>query len=276
LTSSEATLIMLKRVMSQASSGQSQSQSSAGNGGTQKQKESDILRQRLAELRSRYTDSYPEVKETVLRLAQALRTEAEEQKTDQAARVPPPSIAGADPKKQQKSEAEWLASLPDADAKLIFGEEQHLAALRAQRAAAEKELEARLDDRQKILSDIGSYEARISRLPIREQEMAGIVRDYQISKANYEQILKSDFSANMATDMEKRQKAEKFTVLDTARIPEKPVKPIRLLWYSAGTLAGLILSIGAAFMQELRRNVVLGEWELSPDITVLGRIPRIS
>jgi uncharacterized protein involved in exopolysaccharide biosynthesis len=76
--------------------------------------------------------------------------------------------------------------------------------------------------------------------------------------------------------MEKRQKAEKFTVLDIARVPEKPVKPIRLLWYAAGFVAGLLLGMGAAFMQELRRNVVLGEWELSPDITVLGRIPRIS
>jgi hypothetical protein len=51
---------------------------------------------------------------------------------------------------------------------------------------------------------------------------------------------------------------------------------MRLLWYAAGTLFGLLLSIAAVFIQELRRNVILGEWELSPDITVLGRIPRLS
>jgi protein tyrosine kinase modulator len=274
LTSSEATLLMLKRAVSQGSSTRAQAPPSQSNGGAQPSKESDILRPKLAELRSRYLDSYPDVKEMKERLEQALRAEREQQ--PETARIPPPGATGADTRNQQKSEEEWLASLPEADAKLILGEEQHLAALRAQQAAAAKELEARSADRQAILAEIASCEARISRLPIREQEMAGIERDYQISKANYEQILKSDFSANMATDMEKRQKAEQFTVLDPARIPEKPAKPMRLLWYAAGTLFGLLLSIAAVFIQELRRNVILGEWELSPDITVLGRIPRLS
>jgi len=267
-------LIMLKRDLSQGSSTSAQAPPSQSNGGAQPSKESDILRPKLAELRSRYLDSYPDVKEMQERLEQALRAEKERQ--PETARIPPPGATGADTRNQQKSEEEWLASLPEADAKLILGEEQHLAALRAQQAAAAKELEARSADRQAILAEIASCEARISRLPIREQEMAGIERDYQISKANYEQILKSDFSANMATDMEKRQKAEQFTVLDPARIPEKPAKPMRLLWYAAGTLFGLLLSIAAVFIQELRRNVILGEWELSPDITVLGRIPRLS
>jgi len=79
----------------------------------------------------------------------------------------------------------------------------------------------------------------------------------------------------MATDMEKRQKAERFTVLDPARVPEKPFKPNRPLFYTVGIVAGLLFGVAAAFGRELKRNVVLGEWELPADVVILGRVPRI-
>ena len=37
----------------------------------------------------------------------------------------------------------------------------------------------------------------------------------------------------------------------------------------------LLIGIAAAFVRELRRNVILGEWELPEHVTILGRIPRI-
>jgi succinoglycan biosynthesis transport protein ExoP len=150
-----------------------------------------------------------------------------------------------------------------------------VATLRAQAAAAAKDLEDRKTERAKILADINAYQGRVESLPVREQEMAGVLRDYQISKANYEQLLSKNLSADMSTDMEKRQKAEKFTVLDVARIPEKPFKPLRPLFYSGGIILALLIGVAAAFVRELKRNVILGEWELPQDITILGRVPRI-
>src|ERR1035438_9617515 len=118
-------------------------------------------------------------------------------------------------------------------------------------------------------------EGKLSRLPVREQEMAMVTRDYEISKANYKSLLDKKLSAEMSTDMERRQKSERFTVIDPARVPEKPFKPNRPLFWSFGVAAGLLIGIALGGALELRHNVFLGEWELPAGVVVLGRLPYI-
>jgi hypothetical protein len=97
-----------------------------------------------------------------------------------------------------------------------------------------------------------------------------------MSKANYQSLLDKKLAAEMATEMEKRQKAERFTISDAARPPDKPVKPDRPMLYGLSSLAGLVLGIVLALGGEVKRNAILGEWELPRGVTVLGRIPRIA
>jgi len=230
-----------------------------------REKESDVLRSKLEALRLRYTDSHPEVKMAQRALARALRDEElDREKEKETAAVPPP--AGEKPPVKR----DGPEITPD-----VLREQERIATLKSQAAMAQKELELRQSERQQILSDIGSYQSRVEKLPVREQEMAGLVRDYQISKNNYEQLLNKSFSAEMATDMEKRQKAERFTVLDPARVPERPFKPNRPLFYTVGIVMGLLFGVAAAFGRELNRNVVLGEWELPANVVILGRVPKI-
>jgi hypothetical protein len=79
----------------------------------------------------------------------------------------------------------------------------------------------------------------------------------------------------MATEMEKNQKSERFTVLDSARVPEKPVKPNRLALSLAAWPLSLLLGAVLGFALEFNKNVFLGEWELPGDTPILGRVPRI-
>ena len=136
-------------------------------------------------------------------------------------------------------------------------------------------MEDRKTDQQRILKDINTYQARVEHLPVREQELAQITRDYEISKENYRSLLDKKIAAGMALDMERRQKSERFTVIDPARVPEKPVRPKRTMLYGAGMAVSLILAMIVGFGAELRQNVVLGEWELPSDIPVLARLPHI-
>jgi polysaccharide biosynthesis transport protein len=110
---------------------------------------------------------------------------------------------------------------------------------------------------------------------VREQEMSQITRDYEISKSNYKVLLDKKLAAEMALDMERRQKSERFTILDPARVPEKPVKPKRPLLYAGGAAASLVIAFLLGFAREARQNVILGEWELPPDCLVIARVPRI-
>jgi uncharacterized protein involved in exopolysaccharide biosynthesis len=147
--------------------------------------------------------------------------------------------------------------------------------LKTQIALADRELTTRDADRQQIRRMMAAYQARIEKLPLREQEMAGVTRDYEISKANYKSLLDKKLAAGMASDMEHRQQGERFTLLDPARVPEKPVRPNRPVFSIVGCLAALLLAFGIGFAREIKKNQILGEWEIVGDMPILGRVPFI-
>jgi uncharacterized protein involved in exopolysaccharide biosynthesis len=105
--------------------------------------------------------------------------------------------------------------------------------------------------------------------------MSGLTRDYEMTKKNYESLLEKNMAASMASDMEKRQKAERFVMIDRARLPEKPERPKRGLLTAAACILALGLAIAAGVAREYAGNVVLGDWEIPENVTVLGRIPPI-
>jgi uncharacterized protein involved in exopolysaccharide biosynthesis len=152
---------------------------------------------------------------------------------------------------------------------------EQLAGLTAQIKGADTELETRKAEQQRILRDIDLYQRRIERLPVREQEMAQITRDYEMSKENHKSLLDKKMAAEMSLNMERRQQSERFVVLDRAQLPEKPIKPKRPLLYAGGAVVSLVLGLIIGFVTEMRQNVFLGEWELPPGTPVLGRLPFI-
>jgi chorismate mutase len=155
------------------------------------------------------------------------------------------------------------------------GQRARIESLKTQIAAADREIQQRSGERAGILKAIAQYQSRIEQLPLREQEMAEMTRDYENSKANYKSLLDKKLAAGMATDMERRQQAERFTMLDSPRIPEKPVSPKRPLLTGIGCALSLALALAFPIIRELNTNAVLGEWELPEGLIVLGRIPFI-
>ena len=147
--------------------------------------------------------------------------------------------------------------------------------VKSQVALIDREISQLNSNHDRILRSIADYQARIERLPVREQEMAALTRDYELSKANYKSLLDKKLAAGMATDMERRQQGERFTMLDAARVPERPFSPKRPQLCGTGCALSLALSLTLAFIRELKKNTLLGEWELPSGIGVLGRVPFI-
>jgi polysaccharide biosynthesis transport protein len=147
--------------------------------------------------------------------------------------------------------------------------------LKGQIALAEREIQQRNSERQQILKTIAQYQAKLEQLPVREQEMAAVSRDYEMSKANYKSLLDKKLAAGMATDMERRQQGERFKILDPPRVPQKPVGPKRRLLTGIGCALSLALALVFPIAAETRKNALLGEWELPEGLNVLGRVPFI-
>jgi hypothetical protein len=83
-------------------------------------------------------------------------------------------------------------------------------------------------------------------------------------------------SAEVSGEMEREQQSERFAIADPARIPTKPVKPKRLLYCAIAAVFALALCLGVVLLIELKKDVVLGEWELPSGMPVLGRIASMS
>ncbi len=237
-------------------------------------KEPDLLQARLDAMLARYGEEYPDVKRLRAEIAdrQAVpRKEAETAKTAQTEAQP---TVAADEGASPATNAP--VRVPPEIAEKLVRQREQLASIRASLALVNRDLELRNAERVKILADIRGYESRLARLPLREQEMTSITRDYEISKEHYKRLLDNKISAEMASQMEQQQQAERFTMLQDARVPEVPFKPIRPLWITVGCVAALLISLVAGGIRELRKGAVLGEWELPRDVAVLGRVPWIA
>lgn len=109
--------------------------------------------------------------------------------------------------------------------------------------------------------------------------MAELTRNYEASRQNYQSLLDKTFSAGMSEALEQKQEAERFTVLDPARTPEKPIRPKRLPIMAGVLMACFILPAGLTFWFHLLRGSINSESEvremLSPGVPVLGTLPRI-
>ncbi len=242
------------------SAGQSAAAAAVASLAQPQRRRSQSIREQLAAARARYSDHHPDVQALRQQLDAALQTEAAE---DEAARKAP------------EGGIESLRALPPELAREVLTQQERVESTRTQIALAEREISRLQQEREKMLQQASVLQGRIERLPLREQEMAALTRDYEISKANYQSLLQKRLSAEMAADMERRQQSERFTVLDPATVPEKPYKPRLPLIYVSGSLLALSFGAGLAIARDLASDVLLGEWELPPDTVVLARVPRI-
>lgn len=227
---------------------------------------SEALEKQLASLKARYTPDHPEVRHAEKMLRVVRDMEQQERQTRRSAQ----ESNG----KQELTVAAGAGSVRFNE--LMIRERERIDNLKAQIVATGKQLQTLESERQVLAQQLQSVLQRLQRLPIREQELASLTRDYEITRANYQSLLDKRLAAEMATEMERRQKAERFAILDAARVPERPVRPNRPLFLAVGIALSLALGVGLALAIEIPAGTVLGEWELPPQVPVLGRVPPLA
>jgi polysaccharide chain length determinant protein (PEP-CTERM system associated) len=197
------------------------------------------LQAELAQLRSQYTEQYPDVVTARDRLA-AL--------TKQLSRTEPgaPSI------------------------------EVSSAAVRLQIIA--RETERLQEEKQRLVQRIDRYQAQVDATAVRGQEIEYLNRNYTSARDQYEGLLDKKLHAEMAMELERQQKAGRFTV-DPAQVPERPIKPNRLLLLAMALPFCGLFPAGMAVAAAEVRGTVNSERTLRsllPDAAhVVGHIPMI-
>ena len=96
-------------------------------------------------------------------------------------------------------------------------------------------------------------------------------------QAKYDDLSQKLLEANVAYGLEKEQKGDRFTLIDPARLPEKPFKPNRLAILLIGVVLGIGAGVGTAAFAEFSDESVRNAEILTRNTSfpVLASIPRI-
>jgi uncharacterized protein involved in exopolysaccharide biosynthesis len=143
--------------------------------------------------------------------------------------------------------------------------------LRAQLRSLDQGIQAKRHEQSVISSQVRMYQDRISSSPQVLEEYKSITRDYQTAQAFYDDLLKKMNQSKMATDLERRQQGEQFSVMDQPNLPDSPMFPKRGVFVGAGFMAGLMLGTFLVAWREYRDTSMRTE----RDIWAFTKLPTL-
>ncbi len=209
----------------------------------------DQMKQRLSELKNRYTDKHPDVVNLEKTIAELERTQPKDAAVEeQAAPIEP---------------------IEQANPLLVEYMQQRLEV-----QSGIQRLEAEIVE---TISQSQFYQDRVENTPKREQELLSLRRDYQNIQTSYNSLLSRKLESDISVNMEKKQKGEQFRIVDYARLPEKPInadmKKIFVLFIGAG----LGIGAGIIFLLEYLDTSFRKPEEIEGmlNLPVLCTVPRL-
>jgi succinoglycan biosynthesis transport protein ExoP len=213
------------------------------------------LRAQLADLSSRYTDSYPDVQSLKKQIAdtEALRASV---------------VAARRTRNQEPKPADGAL-----DPSLSGPAQQTQGNLKAN----DLEIANREKSVQSLQARINEYQGRLNAEPGTQQELADLNRGYDQSKANYDDLLKKKDESEIATSMEQLQQGERFTILDPPSFPAKPDFPNRLKFCGIGLAAGMVFGVLVAGSFEFMDDRLHSEKEIKSilPMPVISEVPEV-
>ena len=202
--------------------------------------QNDLTRLQLerTKLLNIYKSSYPEVRvidreiSTTQAVVESLRTSG----NLQADNAPEPA---------RTAQVTTKAEAPEDDSSI--------AQLKSQLEANRLDIEniAKYETQQKAV--ISQYQNRLNLTPVREQQLATILRDYELSKQDFADLLGKVQQSQLATSLEKQQGGQQFRLVEPPSLPDLPSSPQRIKFSLMGIGAGLFLGLVVAFVTELGR-----------------------
>ena len=174
------------------------------------------LNAQLVELKSRYSDEYPDVIQTRTAIADLER-------------------------RLKKSGRLVEGTAPDNPAYITLSSE--LAGVRSEIGSVKRQIE-------KLEEKRGSFQQRIEASPRVEEGYRTLVVERNNLQAKYDELTRKAMDAQVAHGLEKEQLGERFTIVEAARLPERPSSPNVPAILLIGLVLGLGSGVGYAALKE--------------------------
>lgn len=208
----------------------------------QDEKRLELLKMELIELKTKFSDLYPDVKKRKQEIA-ALSKKVEASQKEK--------------KEKQKNPAYITLS------SRLAGLKSDIGSVKNQIADSEKQA--------------SEFRQRLAATPGVEEKYNALIMERNNQTIKYRDLQVKMMEANVAREFESKQKGERFTLVESARLPEKPYKPNRLAIALIGIVLGIGSGIGLAAVLEFSDSSFRNAESLSRGIgfPVLAEIPVI-
>jgi succinoglycan biosynthesis transport protein ExoP len=133
---------------------------------------------------------------------------------------------------------------------------------KSQLEANRLEIENLSKDQRRLEDDITAYQRRLNLTPVREQQLAAILSDYNSSKQNYEDLLSKKTQSELASSLEQQQQGQQFRIVDPPTVPSKPTSPDRVKISIGGAVGGLVTAFGLAILIEFKKSSFYTEGDI--------------
>lgn len=208
----------------------------------------DQMERELDQLRLKFTDQHPDIKESQRVLVDLKQRRAEE---------------------RDSKYKELLAS--GAQQTAVY---QELKFATAQAEAEMKSLAARAENHRIRLQEL---EEKVNTVPEIEAELTALNRDYDITQNKYNELLNRRESARLGQKADVSSDSFQFRVVDPPLVPTSPSGPNRMLYLTAIIAFGVALGAGIAFLISQLRPIFFSSKQLH-DVTglpVLGTVTKL-
>ncbi len=203
----------------------------------------------LSQLRRRYGPNHPDVRKSVAELDK-LKAQAEQDAKER------PVVTLEHP---------------------VTARKPHNPVLESQIEKLNDDIEKEMKNQAELQPQIQFHMSKLENVPIFEQQIATVMRDYDTLRAYYTSLLDKKLGADTSSALESRQKGERFVILDPATTPDTPSAPNRLLLGLAGLIGGILGGVTLGMALEFADESIRSEKELKQltGVAVLGGIPQM-
>jgi len=122
--------------------------------------------------------------------------------------------------------------------------------LAAQKQSNNLEIEGLSKRRAELREKLQTYEKRLQNAPDVERQYFSMVRDWENTNSRYREMKAKQMEAQVAEQLERKSKGERFSVVEPPSLPEKPLKPNRPAIAALGFILALALAAGYIAIRE--------------------------
>jgi polysaccharide chain length determinant protein (PEP-CTERM system associated) len=218
----------------------------AGGATTPQDRQIAQFEQQLTELRLKYTETHPDIVQ-IKRTIEALRAEKAA-----AARAAGPATRAYSPLDLNPVYQQMKIQLSQADVEIA-------------------QLQAEYSGQSAV---VGALRRRVDTVPAIEAELKRLTRDYDVTKAQYDELLRRVESARLSEDADQSKDDVTFRIIDPPTVPALPVGPNRPLLFTGVLFLALAAGFGLAMAMNLTKPVFYTAKHLERrfGVNVLGSI----